>query len=248
MVEEIMRKNAEIDVRDVLPTINVPTLVMHAKGDTVARVEWGRYLAEHIPDARYVELDSELHASWNTEWGFPPEFRQFLLGDVEVPDLDRMLATVLFTDIVSSTERTARLGDQSWRQLLDHHDRVARAEVERFRGRLVNTTGDGLLATFDGPARAIGCAQAIRKGVTQLGIEIRAGLHTGEIELRGKDVTGLGVVIARRVCDLANDDELLASRTVKDLVTGSGITFTDRGEHSLKGVPDDWQLYAVATG
>jgi class 3 adenylate cyclase/pimeloyl-ACP methyl ester carboxylesterase len=247
MVEEIMRKNGEIDVRDILPAISVPTLVMHASRDPVARVEWGRYLAEHIPGAQYVEIDSDLHGSWNTDWAPPPEYRRFMLGDVDVPDLDRMLATVLFTDIVSSTERTARVGDQHWRKLLDHHDRVAQSEVARFRGNLVNTTGDGLLATFDGPARAIGCAQAIRKGVKQLGIDIRAGLHTGEIELRGKDVTGLGVVIARRICDTAATDEVLASRTVKDLVTGSGITFDDRGTHALKGVPDDWQLYAVAT-
>jgi pimeloyl-ACP methyl ester carboxylesterase len=247
MVEEIMRKNGEIDVRDVLAAISVPTLVVHAKGDPVARVEWGRYLADHIPGAQYVELDSALHASWREAADMiPPELRAFLIGAVEQPDPDRMLATVLFTDIVSSTERTARVGDQSWKQLLDHHDRIARTEVDRFRGRLVNTTGDGVLATFDGPARAIGCAHAIRKGVGQLGIEIRAGLHTGEIELRGKDVTGLGVVIARRICDTAATSEVLASRTVKDLVTGSGIAFDDRGTYGLKGVPDDWQLFAVA--
>jgi class 3 adenylate cyclase len=245
MAEEIMRRNSEIDVRDVLPAINVPTLVMHNTGDPVASVNWGRYLAEHIPGARYVETDSDVHVSWDSTWAYPPELREFLTGEAQRPDLDRMLATVLFTDIVSSTERTANLGDQRWRDVLDHHDHVARLEVDRFKGRLVNTTGDGLLATFDGPARAIGCAHAIRKGVGQLGIAVRAGLHTGEIELRGKDITGLGVVIARRICDLAGDGELLTSRTVKELVTGSGITFADRGPHALKGVPDDWQLYAV---
>lgn len=247
MAEEIMRRNGEIDVRDVLPAINVPTLVMHNTGDPVASVEWGRYLAQHIPGARYVEIKSNVHVSWDSTWTYPPELHEFLTGHAESPDPDRMLATVLFTDIVSSTKRAASVGDQAWREILDQHDRVAQLEVDRFRGRLVNTTGDGLLATFDGPARAIGCAHAIGKGVGQLGIAVRAGLHTGEVELRGRDVTGIGVVIARRICDLAGDGELLTSRTVKELVTGSGITFSDRGAHALKGVPDDWQLYAVQT-
>ena len=246
MAVQIMRRNIEIDVRDVLPTIGVPTLVVHKRNDPVANVEWGRYLAEHIPGARFVEVEGEHHVSWNAPQAYPPAIAEFITGQTRAPDVDRMLATVLFTDIVSSTERTAALGDQAWRDVLDQHDRLATLEVERFRGRLVNTTGDGLLATFDGPARAIGCAQAIRKGVGQLGIGVRAGLHTGEVELRGNDITGLGVVIARRVCDLANEGELLASRTVKDLVTGSQISFADRGAHALKGVPEDWQLYAVA--
>jgi len=245
MAEEILRRNSEIDVRDVLHAINVPTLVMHNTGDPVANVKWGRYLAEHIPGARYIEAESDVHASWTSPGDFPFELHEFLTGEAQSPDLDRMLATVLFTDIVSSTERTAKLGDQAWREVLDNHDRVARSEVDRFRGRLVNTTGDGVLATFDGPARAIGCAQAIGKGVRQLGVAVRAGLHTGEIELRGKDITGLGVVISRRICDLAGEGELLTSRTVKELVTGSGFTFADRGSHALKGVPDDWQLFAV---
>jgi class 3 adenylate cyclase len=159
---------------------------------------------------------------------------------------DRMLATVLFTDIVSSTETDVRVGDHRWRELLDQHDNVAKRRIARHRGRLVKTTGDGLLATFDGPARAITCAREIALGAKPLGLDIRAGLHTGEVELRGDDITGLGVVIARRVCDLATTDELLASRTVKDLVIGSGIAFADRGLHTLKGVPDDWQLYAVS--
>ena len=156
------------------------------------------------------------------------------------------MATVLFTDIVASTELDAKLGDRRWRQVLDRHDEIARGHIDRLRGRLVKTTGDGLLATFDSPARAIGCAHELARAVKPLGLEIRAGLHTGEVELRSEDIAGLGVVIARRVCDLADDGELLASRTVKDLVTGSGIAFADRGTHSLKGVPDDWQLYAVA--
>jgi class 3 adenylate cyclase len=156
-----------------------------------------------------------------------------------------MLATVLFTDIVSSTERTARIGDRSWSELLEHHDRVMKGEIDRFRGRLVNTTGDGVLATFDGPGRAIGCVRAALQALRPLGIDIRAGLHTGEVELRGDDIAGLGVVIARRICDEGDTGEVLASRTVKDLVIGSGFTFEDRGLRSLKGVPDDWQIFAV---
>jgi class 3 adenylate cyclase len=167
-------------------------------------------------------------------------------GEAPQSVTDRMLATVLFTDIVSSTETDFRVGDHRWRELLDQHDNVAKRRIARHRGRFVKTTGDGLLATFDGPARAITCAQEIALGATPLGLDIRAGLHTGEVELRGDDITGLGVVIARRVCDLAAADELLASRTVKDQVIGSGIGFVDRGVHTLKGVPDDWQLYAVS--
>jgi pimeloyl-ACP methyl ester carboxylesterase len=246
MAEEILRKNVEIDVREVLPTISVPTLVVHATGDPIVPIANGRYLAENIPGARFVELAGEIHGSWNlASQLYTDEIPNFMLGDTRAPDLDRLLATVLFTDIVSSTERTAAVGDHSWRRLLDDHDRIAKQEMDRFRGRLVNTTGDGLLATFDGPGRAIGCAQAIHKGVRSLGIDIRAGLHTGEIELRGDDITGMGVVIARRICDAASTGELLASRTVKDLVTGSGISFEPRGTRELKGVPDSWELYAV---
>jgi len=246
MAVEILRKNVEMDVREILPTISVPTLVVHANGDPIVPIACGRYLAAHIPGARIVELEGVIHGTWNMAEQLTAEIPTFIVGDTREPDVDRLLATVLFTDIVSSTERAAVVGDQAWRRLLDDHDRVARQEMDRFRGRLVNTTGDGLLATFDGPARAIGCAQAIHNGVRPLGIDIRAGLHTGEIELRGNDITGMGVVIARRICDLAAQGELLASRTVKDLVTGSGIAFAERGAHQLKGVPDDWQLYAVA--
>jgi pimeloyl-ACP methyl ester carboxylesterase len=246
MAEEILRKNVEMDVREILPTIGVPTLVVHTTGDPIVPVANGRYLAEHIPEARYVEIDAAVHGTWDTTNQFlTDEIPKFIVGEAREPDLDRLLATVLFTDIVSSTERTASVGDQSWSRLLDDHDRVARQEMDRYRGRLVKTTGDGLVATFDGPARAIECAQAIHKGIRPLGIDIRAGLHTGEIELRGDDIAGMGVVIARRICDTAGDGELLASRTVKDLVTGSGITFEARGAHELKGVPDSWDLYAV---
>ncbi|MEX2393802.1 MAG: adenylate/guanylate cyclase domain-containing protein [Actinomycetota bacterium] len=238
------RSNLSIDIRELLPAIAVPTMVVHTLGDPLVPVEHGRYLAAHIPGAQYVEPAGEFHGQWNFQ-GLDPALIEFLSGFHPAPSLDRMLATVLFTDIVSSTQIDATLGDHRWRDLLDRHDRIARTRVERFKGRLVKTTGDGLLATFDGPARAIGCALEISEATKPLGLDLRAGLHTGEIELRDDDITGLGVVIARRVCDMAADGELLASRTVKDLVTGSGIRFSDRGTHTLKGVPDDWQLYAV---
>lgn len=244
MVEEIMRANFAIDVRSALPAITVPTLVLHTAGDPAAPIRLGRWLAEHIASAEFVEFEGTFHGDWNTK-GLFPEAADFLAGEAPHSATDRMLATVLFTDIVSSTETDVRVGDRRWRELLDQHDDVAKRRIVRHRGRLVKTTGDGLLATFDGPARAIACAQEIAFGAKPLGLDIRAGLHTGEVELRGDDITGLGVVIARRVCDLAGKDELLASRTVKDLVIGSGIAFTDRGVHALKGVPDDWQLYAV---
>jgi pimeloyl-ACP methyl ester carboxylesterase len=246
MVGEIMRANFAIDVRSALPALSVPTLVMHTRGDPLVPIELGRWLGEHIPSAEFIEVEGEFHADWNTK-GLFPEAVSFLAGEAPRSATDRMLATVLFTDIVSSTETDVRIGDHRWRELLDQHDNVAMRRIARHRGRLVKTTGDGLLATFDGPARAITCAQEIALGAKPLGLDIRAGLHTGEVELRGNDITGLGVVIARRVCDHAAADELLASRTVKDLVIGSGIGFVDRGVHTLKGVPDDWQLYAVSS-
>jgi len=247
MVEEIMRSNLSIDIRDILSAISAPTLVAHSTADPAIPVELGRYLARNIPGAQMLEIDADVHGSWE-EFPVPAEMIEFLSGEQAAPSFDRLLATVLFTDIVSSTEADARLGDKRWSEVLDRHDTIARSHIERYQGRLVKTTGDGLLATFDGPARAIGCAQEIAKATKPLGIEIRAGLHTGEIELRSDDITGLGVVIARRVCDLAGTNELLASRTVKDLVAGSGIGFANRGTHALKGVPDEWQLYAVAAG
>jgi class 3 adenylate cyclase len=248
MMHEIMMANLTIDIREVLPTINVPTLVVHNVGDPMVPVELGRYLADHIPDARYIEGTGDFHGSWNGAdllW-LVDGVMDFLGSRRSREAVDRVLATVLFTDIVGSTQRTAAVGDHQWRDLLDRHDRIASLEVDRFGGRIVNTTGDGLLATFDGPARGIRCAQAIRDGVRTLGLDLRAGVHTGEVETRSDDITGLGVVIARRVCDLATSGEVLASRTVKDLVTGSGIGFTDRGTHPLKGVPDEWQLFAIA--
>ena len=234
---------AEADVRPVLPTIQVPTLILHRTGDLFSPVEQGRYLAERIPGSRLVELPGEDHAGWegDTESG-NDEIEEFVTGHRPVREPDRVLATVLFTDIVGSTERARELGDRRWREVLDRHDATARAQLERFQGRLVKTTGDGLLATFDGPARAIRCATSLRE---QLPVLIRAGLHTGEVELRGDDVGGIAVHIGARVAALARASEVLVSRTVKDLVAGSGIEFADRGLHTLKGVPDEWQLYAV---
>jgi class 3 adenylate cyclase len=249
MMRDILQRNIEIDVRALLPSVSVPTLVMHNAGDPLIVVDHGRYLAEHIPGARYIEGTGDFHGTWDAHkirWVLDA-VREFLgAAGTQAPSMDRVLSTVLFTDIVGSTERTASVGDRSWREVLDKHDELARTVIGRCQGRLVKTTGDGILATFDGPARAIGCAQEMAKGSKVLGLELRAGVHTGEIERRGQDIAGLGVVIARRICDMASDGELLASRTVKDLVTGSGITFADRGWHALKGVPDDWQLFAVA--
>jgi class 3 adenylate cyclase/pimeloyl-ACP methyl ester carboxylesterase len=246
MVEEIMRRNVEMDVTTALSAITSPTLVVHSRKDPIVPARLGRYMAERIPGAQYVERQMAVHGDWNQQ-DLLPEIREFLAGEQQPlePDVDRLLSTVLFTDIVSSTERTMSLGDKVWRDLLDDHDRVCATEVARFSGRVVKTTGDGFLATFDGPARAIGCAQAIKRQARTINLDIRAGLHTGEIERRGDDITGIGVVIARRVCDAATNGEVLTSRTVKDLVTGSGIAFADRGAHTLKGVPDEWQLYAV---
>lgn len=234
---------ASTDVRPVLSTIQVPTLVMHRTGDQFSSVEQGRYLAEHIPGARLVELAGEDHAGWEGDADAGNDaIEEFITGHRPVREPDRVLATVLFTDIVGSTERARELGDRRWRELLDRHDELAGAALERHQGRLVKTTGDGLLATFDGPARAIRCASTLRQ---VLPVPIRAGLHTGEVELRGDDVGGIAVHIGARVASVAESGEVLVSRTVKDLVAGSGIAFTDRGTHVLKGVPDEWQLYAV---
>ena len=208
-------------------------------------LEAGRYLAEHIPTARFVELDGE-HLWITGDVGrLVGEIEEFLTGEQHIVGPERVLASVLFTDIVESTERAAELGDRRWTELLDAHDNLARHQVERFRGRAIKTTGDGILATFDGPARAVNCTRAIRDGVRALGLEIRAGLHTGEIEVRGDDIGGIAVHIAARVLDKAQPGEILVSRTLTDLVAGSEIQFTDRGEHALKGVGGEWRLFAV---
>ena len=242
----LMEANCEIDVRHVLPHIQVPTLVIHRTGERVAPVSHGRYLAEHIPNARLLEQPGEDHLPWLGDAdGVLDAIEEFVTGSRHHVDEDRILATVLFTDIVESTRTAADSGDRRWRELLDEHDNIATREVERFRGRHVKSTGDGMLAVFDGPARGVQCAEAIRDAVTDLGIQIRAGLHAGECELRGDDVGGLAVHIGARVAGLAGPGEILVSRTVRDLVAGSGLRFDDRGEAELKGVPDRWPLYAV---
>jgi pimeloyl-ACP methyl ester carboxylesterase len=243
---DLMRMNSEIDVRHVLPTIRVPTLVLHRTGDVTVDVEAGRYQAAHIPGAKYVELAGIDHLPFaGDSEAVLQEIQEFLTGARPVPELDRVLATVLFTDIVGSTELAARLGDRRWRDLLDAHHAAVRGELRRYRGREVKTAGDGFLATFDGPARAIRCADAIRAAVHTLGIEIRAGLHTGEIELMGDDVGGIAVHLGARVAAEAGSGEVLVSSTVRDLVAGSGIEFDDRGTHVLKGVPGEWRLFAA---
>ncbi|MFN8637581.1 MAG: adenylate/guanylate cyclase domain-containing protein [Chloroflexota bacterium] len=244
----LLRMNADIDIRPVLPSIHVPTLVIHRDGDMSCRVENGRYLADHIPGARYVELPGTDHSMWTGDSdAVLDEVEEFLTGTHRIAEPDRVLATVLFTDIVGSTERLAEVGDRRWRELLDDHFRLARRDLARHRGHEIKTTGDGLLATFDGPARAIRCASAIRDSARQLGIEIRAGLHTGEVEILDHDLGGIAVHTGARVVSEAGPGEVLVSSTVRDLVAGSGIEFEDRGVHSLKGVPGEWRLHRVVS-
>jgi class 3 adenylate cyclase len=246
-VQDLLRLYEHTDVRDVLPTIAVPTMIMNRSGDRLTPVAMARYMAERIPNARMVELPGEDHliATQDPERVLG-EIEEFLTGARTEPEPDRMLATVMFTDIVGSTARAADLGDSRWRTLVERHDELVRRQLERFRGRAVKTLGDGFLATFDGPARAIRCACAINEAVAQLGIEIRAGLHTGECEVMpSDDVGGMAVNIGARVSALAGPGEVLVSGTVRDLVVGSGIEFADRGEHALKGVPGEWRVYSV---
>ena len=234
------------NVHHVLASIQAPTLVLHRRGDRYARCEHGRYLAEHIPGAAYRELDGDDHMLFagDTE-ALLDEVEEFLTGARPPATTNRVLVTTLFTDIVGSSERAADLGDERWRTLLDAHDAVVRSQLARFRGREVNTTGDGFVATFDGPARAVRCTIEIVAALRPLGIEIRAGAHTGEVELRGDDIGGISVHTAARVQSLARPGEILVSRTVTDLVAGSGLTFDDRGEHQLKGIPGRSTLFAV---
>jgi class 3 adenylate cyclase len=239
---------AEMDVRALLPTVRVPTLVLHHSDDALIPPEWGRDVAERIPGAKYVELPGRNMMHFVEPWRNSfREIAEFLTGQhAEVAD-DRVLATVLFTDIVGSTRRAAEMGDRDWHALLDAHDAVVRSQLARFRGREVSTSGDSFLATFDGPQRAIRCALAIRDAVQSLGIEVRAGLHTGECEVRGDDIGGIAVHIGARVSALAGANEVLVSSTLRDLVIGSGLEFEDRGDHTLKGVPGEWRLSAVAS-
>ncbi len=236
----------ELDVRHVLASIAVPTLVIHRSGDRFVNVAHGRYLAEHIPSATMFEVDGDDHLL--TVGDIDPildRIDEFITGERVVPMSSRILTTVLFTDIVGSTELAAEIGDQRWKQLLDEHDRVATRQLDRFGGRLVKSTGDGMMATFDGPGRAVLCAGAIRDAVKVLGIDIRAGVHTGEVEVRGEDIGGIGVHIAARILGEAGVGEVWASRTVRDLSVGSGVSFEPEGSRQLKGVSEPWELYRV---
>jgi class 3 adenylate cyclase len=244
--EAFMRMAFDIDVRHVVPAINVPTLVVHTTGDQVCHVENARFLARTIPGARYVELPGGDHVPWFDPEPTLAEIREFLTGRREAASRDRVLATVLFTDLVGSTERATELGDRRWRDLLEQHHATIRRELDRYDGRELDTAGDGFFATFDGPARAIRCAGAIVAAVRPLGLRVRAGLHTGEVELVDGKVAGIAVNIGARVAARAEPGEVLVSGTVRDLVAGSGLEFEDRGTVPLKGIPGEWRLFAVA--
>jgi pimeloyl-ACP methyl ester carboxylesterase len=243
----LQRINRDIDVRDVLSTIRVPTLVLHRAADANVTIDRGRYLAERVTGARFVEIPGPDHIIWVGDASrVVDEIEEFLTGSRgTAAEPDRVLATVLFTDIVDSTRRAAELGDRQWRELLDHHDQTVREQLARFRGHEVKNLGDGFLAIFDGPARAIRCAAAIVRGVEPLGIGVRSGLHTGEIELKRDDIGGIAVHIAARVADMAQAGESLVSSTVRDLVAGSGLRFEDRGLHVLRGLPEQVHLYTA---
>jgi pimeloyl-ACP methyl ester carboxylesterase/class 3 adenylate cyclase len=252
MLEALYRMNREIDIRDVLPTVRVPALVMHGSEDQVVPVEVGRYTAQRLRAARFVELPGVGHLALG---GGPAhriqvEIERFLsevwqMGGWEEAEPERMLATVLFTDIADSTMKAIELGDRGWRELLERHNALVRRELLRYRGREVDSAGDGFLATFDGPARAIRCASAIVEGLREFDLSVRAGLHTGECEIADGKVAGIAVHTGARVAAQANAGEVLVSSTVKDLVAGSGITFIERGAHALKGIPGEWRLFAV---
>ncbi len=246
-IETLMLANLELDLREILPVISVPALVMHRDGDVIP-IDGGRYVAEHIPGAQFIELRGDDHWPWV---GDPDEVcdrvEEFLTGQRTPAPADRILATVMFTDIVGSTERASDLGDRRWRELLDEHERLTRTELDRHQGYEVKTTGDGVLATFDGPARAIRCATAVAAATDGIGLPVRIGLHTGECERRNGDIGGIAVHIGARVMAEAGPGEVLVSRTVKDLTVGSDIVFEERGACQLKGVPGEWELFAVTS-
>jgi class 3 adenylate cyclase len=239
--------NTYIDIRNVLPTIHVPTLVIHRRGDKDVNIENGRYLAKNVPGAKFVELpgDDHLPTAGDSDQ-IVDQIEEFVTGVRQVAHVDRVLSTILFTDIVDSTRTASQLGDDRWKNLLVTHQEVIRKELSKFRGREIKTTGDGFLAVFDGPGRAIRCALEIVSSIKNLGITVRAGLHTGECELVGNDIAGVAVHITARVAAMAKGNEVLVSSTVRDLVSGSNIKFEDRGTHSLKGVQARWHLYSVA--
>lgn len=246
MLASVAQMFFETDVRDVVPSVRVPALVLHRRHDRLVNVRHGRWLAEHLPNARLVEVPGDDHIPWYQDpEATLGEIEEFLTGARGAPEPDRMLATVLFTDIVESTRTAAELGDKRWREVLDRHGGAVEKALERFGGHAVKSTGDGFLATFDGPARAIRCARAILGASEEQGLRVRAGLHTGECEIMGDDIGGIAVHIAARVSALAGPGEVLVSRTVRDLVAGSGLSFSERGAHELKGVPDAWEVYAA---
>ena len=246
-IRQMIEMDRQIDIRPVLASVSAPTLVMHRAGDRVVPVEHGRYYAAKIPNAKYVELAGEDHWWWigTRHHAVEQEIEEFLTGRRSDPEPDRVLKTILFTDIVESTQRAVEIGDARWHALLDEHDATVRAALQRFHGDEINTTGDGFVAAFDGPARAIRCAQTIISDAQRLGINVRAGLHTGECELRGRDLAGVAVHTGARVAALAPAGEVLVTSTVRDLVAGSNITFTSRGTHTLKGLPGNWEILAV---
>lgn len=242
-----LRVALQSDVREILPAINVPTLVIHRVENQLVPVEASRYLAEHIADAKLIELPGCEDLFWLGDAGeLLDEVQEFVTGERHAAVSDRFLLSVLFTDLVGSTEHAARVGDARWRQVLDQHERLARRELTRYGGHEVKTMGDGFVATFDAPARAVRCACAMRDGVAELGLAMRAGVHTGEVEIRDRDIAGIAVHISQRVSALADGGEVLVTRTLVDLVAGSGLTFEDRGEHELRGIPADWRLFAVS--
>jgi len=246
-VSELFEMFLDTDVRDALPLIQAPTLVLHRRGDRAVNYRAGRWLAEQIEGSRYTEFEGEDHFPWVGDGeAVLAAIEEFLTGVRPGPAPERVLATVLFTDIVDSTRLATELGDRRWRELLEQHQELTRKHLTRFEGREIKTTGDGFLATFEGPTRAAECARAIADEMPSLGIEVRAGLHTGEVELIGEDVGGIAVHVAARIAALAGPGEVLASRTVRDLAVGSGIGFDAAGRHALKGVPDEWDVYRVA--
>ena len=246
-VQALVRMNAQIDARSAFPAIRVPTLIMHRAGDKALPVEGSRHMAQQIPGARYIEYPGNDHLPWTEDAEVVlGDIEEFVTGTRHAAEVDRVLATVMVADIVKSTERAAEIGDRKWVDLLQGFYGVARKNLERYRGREVDTAGDGLLATFDGPARAVRCAQAINDDMPSLGLAVRAGVHTGEVEIIGAKVGGIAVHIGARVAAEAAPGEVIVSSTVKDLVAGSGIRFEDRGRRSLKGVPGDWHLFRAA--
>jgi len=248
-IKAIALLNAQIDVRPILPNVQVPTLVLHRRTDVQVPVALGRHLAAQIPNARFIEYPDGDHAFWSGETeALIGDIEEFVTGhrDTSSTEFERVLATVLFTDIVDSTRSAAAMGDQAWRRSLDNHDQLAKQMLEKYRGNLVKTTGDGILATFDGPGRAVRCALAFGTAAGQIGLPLRAGLHTGEIELRGQDVGGIAVHAAARVMAQSQPGEVIVSRVVTDLVAGTGLKFTERGSHELKGLPGRWDLFAAS--